>query len=548
MTTAEKVSVVIPVFNEAANIVPCLRALDQALRGLEHEILVCYDFDQDTTLPAIAAMPDPPAGLRLVKNTLGPGAAFALRAGMLAAEGDVVVTMMADLSDPPEVVPSMAREIRAGADVVSGSRYMKGGWQKGGPVLKRLLSQAAGRSLRWIAGLGTSDATTNFRAYRRDFLRSVSIESTAGFELALELTVKAHLAGGRVSEVPSGWTDRVAGESRFRLWKWLPRYLRWYVRAMGAPAFVGSVFLVLLTATAVVSWRHAPALPVLDEWVHVSRVVGDEPLTLEWLWSSHNDHRIPLPKLAGQGLARLAGMEGRWESLANVMLLGAAAAVLLAALRRWRGRLVWTDACVPMLLLNWAQWENLAWPFQIAFVGVVVLVALFLAVFLRRPGEAVGGRGILAGVILVLLPLCGAPGLPLAAALGAWWVAAGPGPRLVRGVAGAATLLLMGLYFVGYEKQPDLPPPPDAPLMMAVTAQALGAFLGHVGEATWPASAVPALAGPLLAAFLLAEAWRRRPAWRVPAGVLLAALAGLGGVAAAIAYGRGAGWPLAGFT
>ena len=51
------------------------------------------------------------------------------------------------------------------------------------------------------------------------------------FSLGIELTVKAHLAGGRVEEVPATWTDRTAGQSRFRLWKWLPNYLRWYFYA-----------------------------------------------------------------------------------------------------------------------------------------------------------------------------------------------------------------------------------------------------------------------------------------------------------------------------
>jgi hypothetical protein len=60
-------------------------------------------------------------------------------------------------------------------------------------------------------------------------LEKVEIESQGGFELALELTVKAHCAGFRVTEIPTIWNDRTAGESRFRLGRWLPRYLRWYV-------------------------------------------------------------------------------------------------------------------------------------------------------------------------------------------------------------------------------------------------------------------------------------------------------------------------------
>jgi len=85
---------------------------------------------------------------------------------------------------------------------------------------------------RVVDGIPTHDPTNNFRLYSRRLLESVEVESEAGFELAIELTVKAHLAGMRVAEVPTTWRDRTAGESRFRLWHWLPHYLRWYRRGI----------------------------------------------------------------------------------------------------------------------------------------------------------------------------------------------------------------------------------------------------------------------------------------------------------------------------
>src|SRR5215467_856263 len=120
----------------------------------------------------------------------------------------------------------------AGADVVAGSRYMKGGRQLGGPLLKRTLSRLAGPSLHYVAGIATHDPTNNFKIYSRRLLDATHIESFAGFELALELTVKAHVSGMKIAEVPTTWSDRTAGESRFRLWSWIPHYLRWYLLAM----------------------------------------------------------------------------------------------------------------------------------------------------------------------------------------------------------------------------------------------------------------------------------------------------------------------------
>jgi dolichol-phosphate mannosyltransferase len=226
------ISLVVPVYNEAANIEPFLRGVEAAVRE-PHEILVVYDFPEDNTLPAVAAMQPPCPNVRLVHNTLGKGVLNALKAGFQASRGDVVVVMMADRSDEPKDVAALARLVRAGADVVAGSRYVRGGRQKGGPLLKRTLSQLAGVSLHYLAGLPIHDATNNFRAYSRRVVEEVPIEGQASFALALELTLKAHWRGWKLAEVPTTWTDRTVGQSRFRLFAWLPHYLRWYFRALG---------------------------------------------------------------------------------------------------------------------------------------------------------------------------------------------------------------------------------------------------------------------------------------------------------------------------
>jgi dolichol-phosphate mannosyltransferase len=224
-------SLVVPVYNEADNIVLFLR--DVELKVCEpHEILIVYDFPEDSTLPAVAAMQPPCAAVRLVHNTLGRGVLNALKAGFQASRGDVIVVMMADRSDEPADVAALTRLVRDGADIAAGSRYMRGGRQEGGPWLKRTLSRVAGLSLHFVAGLPIHDATNNFRAYSRRVIEEIPIEGEAGFALALELTLKAHWRGWRVAEAPTIWRDRTAGESRFRLWAWLPHYMRWYLQAI----------------------------------------------------------------------------------------------------------------------------------------------------------------------------------------------------------------------------------------------------------------------------------------------------------------------------
>jgi dolichol-phosphate mannosyltransferase len=223
-----ELSIVLPVFNEGENIVGVLSAIARDVRT-PHEVIVVYDFEEDTTVPPVRALAMP--SVRLLRNGLGRGVLNAMRSGIGAARAPLVLISMADGSDDPAVIDTMVQKARDGADVVAASRYMRGGRQEGGPPLKALLSRAAGLSLHLLAGLPIHDATSNFRLYRRSFLERVPIESKAGFELALELTVKAHLQGARVAEVPTIWRDRTAGTSKFQLRAWLPGYLRWYMRA-----------------------------------------------------------------------------------------------------------------------------------------------------------------------------------------------------------------------------------------------------------------------------------------------------------------------------
>ncbi len=227
-----RISIVVPVHNEAENIGPFLRDLEMRLQE-PHEILIVYDFPEDSTLPAIAALQPPCRHVRPIHNTLGKGVLNALKAGFQGSAGDVIVVMMADRSDDPKDVAAMARLVREGADVVAGSRYVRGGRQIGGPRLKRLMSRLAGISLHYLGGLPIRDATNNFRAYSRRVVTELPIQSEASFVLALELTVKAHWRGWRLAEVPTTWQDRTAGQSRFRLFAWLPHYLYWYLRALG---------------------------------------------------------------------------------------------------------------------------------------------------------------------------------------------------------------------------------------------------------------------------------------------------------------------------
>ena len=224
---APEVAIVIPVYNEGEAVEPVLRGLAAVVKT-SHELVVVYDFDGDTTVPVLARLAGEIPNLRGLRNDLGRGVLNAMKAGIAGTTAPYVLISMADGSDDPAVVDRMVALARGGADVVAASRYMKGGRQVGGPPLKRLLSRVAGLTLHLFARVPTHDPTNNFKLYSRRFLDATTIESSAGFELALELTVKATLGRRRIAEIPTTWRDRAAGQSNFKLRKWLPHYLHWY--------------------------------------------------------------------------------------------------------------------------------------------------------------------------------------------------------------------------------------------------------------------------------------------------------------------------------
>ncbi len=226
----ELLGIIVPVYNEAENIRATLTAIEQRVKT-PHKIYIVYDFDEDNTLPAARELCEAGLPIEFLKNPVR-GVASAIKTGLRFAGGDYLLVTMADLSDDYSVVDEMCRLMTQGYDIVCGSRYMKGGKQIGGPIMKKFLSRLAGISLKYVAALPTFDATNSFKLYRKRMLDSIDIECDGGFEIGIEIVVKAHFEGFKVTEVPCVWTDRQQGKSRFRIFKWAPKYIRWYFYAL----------------------------------------------------------------------------------------------------------------------------------------------------------------------------------------------------------------------------------------------------------------------------------------------------------------------------
>ena len=226
----EVLGIIVPVYNEAGNIKATLTAIEAKV-NVPHKIYIVYDFDEDNTLPAAKELFERGMPIKFLKNQ-SRGVANAIKTGLREAPEEYLLVTMADLSDDYSVVDSMCKLMSEGYDVVCGSRYVKGGRQIGGPVLKKFLSRAAGISLKYLAGLPTHDVTNSFKLYRKSMVDSVNIESESGFEIGMEIVLKAYFSGFKVTEVPCTWTDRQEGKSRFKIFKWAPKYLRWYFLAL----------------------------------------------------------------------------------------------------------------------------------------------------------------------------------------------------------------------------------------------------------------------------------------------------------------------------
>jgi len=228
-----RVSVVVPAYNEGEHITPVLDRIFESVR-LQCEVLVVVDSADDDTVPVVTRYADKESRLRCIVNSYGRGPANAIRYGIAAAAAPVTVVTMADGCDDPRQIDDLARLVDRGVAVAAASRYMPGGQQVGGPWLKGKLSRMAGRSLALFARIGTRDATNSFKAYSTEFVRSVGIDSRAGFEIGIELTAKARRMRLAVAEIPTIWLDRQAGMSNFKVAQWIPAYLRWYRFAFGS--------------------------------------------------------------------------------------------------------------------------------------------------------------------------------------------------------------------------------------------------------------------------------------------------------------------------
>jgi undecaprenyl-phosphate 4-deoxy-4-formamido-L-arabinose transferase len=208
------VSVVIPVFNEAAGLHALHARLAAVLDALDRtaEVVFVDDGSVDGSLGVLRAIQRRDPRVTVVALTRNAGQHAAVLAGFAHARGAVVVTLDADLQNPPEEIPRLLAAVDAGHDVV-------GTWRenRSDPAMRRAVSAGITRLISWSVGVPIRDCGSMLRAYRRDVVDHVV--RTA--ERAPFIPVLAASVAQSPTEIAASHAPRLAGRSRYSLLRFL---------------------------------------------------------------------------------------------------------------------------------------------------------------------------------------------------------------------------------------------------------------------------------------------------------------------------------------
>jgi dolichol-phosphate mannosyltransferase len=212
------VVVVLPTFNERENLESAVGAILATLPNVS--LLVVDDASPDGTGQIADNLAAQDSRVSVLHRPAKEGLGVAYRAGfehaLLEPETRILVQMDADLSHDAADLPRLVGAIDAGADLVLGTRYMRGGGTVGWPLARQLISRGGTLFARMVLLLPYRDLTGGFKAWRRDALEAVleRQSSAHGYSFQVETTWLAHRNGSRIVEIPIVFRERVAGQSK----------------------------------------------------------------------------------------------------------------------------------------------------------------------------------------------------------------------------------------------------------------------------------------------------------------------------------------------
>ena len=210
--------IVVPTYNERDNVAAFVDAVLEVVP--DGQVLIVDDNSPDGTgmLADALAAADQRVSVLHREEKAGLGAAY--RAGFVEAlrhpDCMRIVQMDCDFSHAPQDLPRLFQALDAGNQLVLGSRYVSGGSTPGWSLRRRLISRAGSLVARGVLLLPYHDLTGGFKAWRRETLAAIDLESgyAQGYGFQVEMTWLAHRLGARITEVPITFRDRVAGTSK----------------------------------------------------------------------------------------------------------------------------------------------------------------------------------------------------------------------------------------------------------------------------------------------------------------------------------------------
>tara|TARA_B100000029_G_scaffold118033_2_gene111213 strand:+ start:2140 stop:2859 length:720 start_codon:yes stop_codon:yes gene_type:complete len=223
--------IVIPVFNEGEKLIKLMKEFSINVKT-NFKVLLCYDLEDDNLFQYIKEFEKYNFEIILIKNP-SKGPLSAIKEGFISGNSNAVIVYPADDFLNYKLLDQMYEKFNQGNDIVVASRFVKGGSMKNCPLLKSILVRTASFTLYFLSSIPVRDASNGFRLFSRKLLDQVKIESKVGFAYSLELLVKCHRLKKKIAEVPALWEERSEGESRFKVLKWLPQYLKWYLYGLG---------------------------------------------------------------------------------------------------------------------------------------------------------------------------------------------------------------------------------------------------------------------------------------------------------------------------
>jgi dolichol-phosphate mannosyltransferase len=224
----DKVSIVIPAYNEEHNIVKCMDELRSVIGqkyGIPYEIVVVNDNSKDDTEALVRGQMQVDPAVRLVSRRPPGGFGRAVRSGLEEVRGDIVVIYMADLSDDAEDVVAYYRKIQEGYDCVFGSRFIKGSKVNHYPKLKLVVNRIVNHCIQIMFWTRFNDLTNAFKAYRTEVIRECGPYHASHFNITLELSLGALVRKYNIVQVPISWSGRTWGSSNLRIGEMGRRYL-----------------------------------------------------------------------------------------------------------------------------------------------------------------------------------------------------------------------------------------------------------------------------------------------------------------------------------